>query len=103
MWELRHGRQYWFDNDDEREITEHNQLYQQLSSIDNILQSLFEPAELSMDNFMSTIEIQKYLASILRPSDVPTLKDLGKALHRLHYREGARRGVRGYYLMVRVR
>jgi len=27
VWELAHGEQYWFDNDDEREITRHNAIY----------------------------------------------------------------------------
>ena len=98
VWELRHDRQYWFDNDDEREITEHNRQFQYYSCIDEILLSTFEPAEQSSKNFKSTINIMHHLRTILRPVDIPSIINLGKALHRLHFHEGAQVGVRGYYL-----
>lgn len=101
MWELKHGRQYWFDNDDEREITEHNSNFQQYDVTESVLSSLFEPAEQNRQNFMSTLSIHKHLAGVLRASDLPSMVNLGRTLHRLQFQDGAQDGVRGYYLKIR--
>ena len=61
VWEIEHGEQYWFDNADEREITEHNLKYQMRTSVEEVLNSLFEPAEHKKEHFMTATEISTYL------------------------------------------
>jgi len=101
VWEIEHGEQYWFDNDDEREITEHNTKYLLRSSVEDILASLYEPAHKERSHFMTATGIQKQLKSQLLTADIPTLAKLGRALKRMHYPEGAQDGIRGYYLRSR--
>ena len=43
--ELERGDIYWFTNEDEQEITQHNQRHQLMTSVDEILSSLYLPAE----------------------------------------------------------
>ena len=101
VWELAHGEQYWFDNDDEREITRHNAIYQMRTSVEDALSALYAPASKERSHFMTTTDIQQQLKSRLLPADVPTLAKLGRALKRMHFPEGAQEGVRGYYLRSR--
>ncbi|MBR1545836.1 MAG: hypothetical protein IJ633_03425 [Prevotella sp.] len=93
---------YWFTSEDEQEIQRHNQSYQQVSSPELILQSLFEPADQhTKENLWKTTDIQKEIAKQLRACDVPNLKSLGLALKKLNYPKGGISGVRGYYLALR--
>ena len=101
VWEIEHGKQYWFDNDDEREIVEHNKQYQQHTSLEDTLNNLFEPAERMKEHFMTATDIQNHLSSVLLRADVPTLGKLGRALHRQNIPDGSQNGIRGYYLRVR--
>ena len=99
--ELRRGERYWFDNDDERLIQEHNRRYQQLSTVDEVLNSLFVTADRRKEHFMTTTQIQQHLRTLLKAGDVPSLAKLGHALRRQHFADGARDGVHGYYLQLR--
>jgi predicted P-loop ATPase len=102
VWELKHGRQYWFDNDDEQEITRHNAAYQMCSSIEESLHAFFIPTERGSDDFMTTTAVQQQLRKHLMAVDVPTLAKLGRALKHLHYPEGSKNGLRGYFLKARM-
>ena len=99
--ELRHGERFWFDNDDERLIQEHNSRYQQLSTIDEVLNALFVTADRRKEHFMTTTQIQQHLRKLLKAGDVPSIAKLGHALRRQHFADGARDGVHGYYLKCR--
>ena len=101
VWEVKHGEQYWFDNDDEREITEHNAKYLMRTSVEEALATLYAPADKERSHFMTTTDIQQQLRSHLLTADVPTLAKLGRALKRMHFPEGAQDGIRGYYLRSR--
>ena len=95
------GCVYWFTSEDEQEIQEHNKSYQQLSSPELILQSLFEPADQHCkENLWKTTDIQKEIAKQLKASDVPNLKSLGIAIKKLNYPRGGISGIRGYYLTL---
>jgi hypothetical protein len=90
---------YWFTNDDERLIQEHNRQYQQLESMETVLESLFEPAqERRRENLWQVLAIQRELAKTLRTADVPSLPRLASALRSLRWPQGGINGVRGYYL-----
>ena len=101
VWEINHGEQYWFDNDDEREIVEHNTKYQTHTSVDEILNSFFVAAEHKKECFMTATEIQQQLRKQLMTADVPTLSKLGRALRRQHIPDGSQNGIHGYYLRLR--
>ena len=101
VWEIDHGVQYWFDNDDEREITVHNAKYQMMTSIEEVLRTLFMPAPHESTNFLTTTAIQQQLRQSLSASDVPTLGVLGRTLKRMHYPQGSQNGIHGYYLSSR--
>ena len=101
VWELEHGAQYWFDNDDEREIVSHNVQYQMVSSLEDALSSIFQPAQHKKEHFMTATDIQQLLRSRLSAADVPTLAKLGRSLKGMNYPEGAQDGIRGYYLRLR--
>ena len=101
VWEINHGEQYWFDNDDEREIVEHNTKYQTHTSVDEILNSFFVAAEHKKECFMTATEIQQQLRKQLMTVDVPTLSKLGRALRRQHIPDGSQNGIHGYYLRLR--
>ena len=101
VWELEHGAQYWFSDDDEREITAHNAKYQLRSSLEEVLANLYEPADRTKEHLLTTTAIQQHLTRMLRPADVPPLRKLGLALKRLHYPEGSHAGQHGYYLHQR--
>ena len=99
--ELERGDIYWFTNEDEQEITQHNQRHQLMTSVDDILSSLYLPAEHHREFFMTTTDIQQHLRKHLVAADVPTIRKLGLALKRQHYPSGSQDGVHGYYLKDR--
>ena len=93
------GCRYWFNDEDEQEIQEHNRPFQQLSSIESLLPTFFEAAsERSSATLWQVNAIQKELATVLRPQDVPTLTRLSVALKAMHWPQGCILGRRGYYL-----
>ena len=93
---------YWFTSEDEREIQEHNRLYQDVSSLEQVLQNLFEPSKIhKKDYFWQVQAIQKELERHLKASDVPNLKILGETLKKLRWPKGGISGIRGYYLKLR--
>ena len=98
--ELRQeGCRFWFDDDDEREIQEHNKPFQQMSSLESVLPTLFEPtADRRAANLWQVLSIQKELAKVMRPTDVPSLRHLAAALKALHWSQGIIVGRRGYFL-----
>ena len=101
VWEIEHGAQYWFDNDDEREITAHNQAYSLRTPLEEVLTSFYQPAAPQKEHFLTATVIQQQLMRRLRPADVPPLRKLGLALKRLRYPEGSHGGQHGYYLSMR--
>ena len=101
VWEIEHGVQYWFSDDDERAITEHNQRYQLHTSIEEVLMAFYEPVSRDKEHFLTTTAIQQQLRRHLQAADVPTLAKLGRVLRHMHYPEGAQNGIRGYYLSPR--
>jgi hypothetical protein len=101
VWEIEHGEQYWFDNDDEREITAHNEQYLQRNTMEDVVGNIIMPAEQKKENFMTSTQIQKLLREELMAADVPTLGKLGRCLRRLHIPTGSLNGKRGYYLHLR--
>jgi predicted P-loop ATPase len=93
---------YWFTSEDEQEIQEHNRQYQNSSSTEQVLQSLFEPSKTrTKDCFWQVQTIQKELENHLKSSDVPNLKILGETLKRLRWPRGGISGIRGYYLKLK--
>ena len=93
---------YWFTSDDEQDIQEHNKRYQQESTVEVVLTSLFMPTEEhKRENLWTVAAIQKELSKHLKASDVPNITNLGKALKNLRWIRGANNGIRGYYLVVR--
>lgn len=98
--ELERGDIYWFTNEDETEIVEHNQRHQLRTSLEDALSTLYRPAEHSKEFFMTTTEIQQQLRKSLAAADVPTLRKLGLTLKR-HYPYGSQDGIHGYYLKPR--
>lgn len=93
---------YWFTSEDEREIQEHNRPYQDSSSLEQVLQNLFEPSTIrKKDYFWQVQTIQKELEKHLKSSDVPNLKLLGETLKKLRWPKGGISGIRGYYLKLK--
>ena len=93
---------YWFTDDDEREIQEHNRRYQQESAPEMVLQQLFEPAKQhKKECFWTTTAIQKELENHLKASDVPNLVNLGAAIKKLRWQRFKNNGIRGYYLKLK--
>ena len=90
---------YWFTSEDEREIQEHNRLYQDSSSLEQVLQNLFEPSQIRKKDYLWQVQtIQEELGKHLKASDVPNLKLLGETLKKLRWPHGGISGIRGYYL-----
>ena len=71
------------------------------STVEEVLNNLFAPAERTKDCFMTATEIQQQLRTRLLTADVPTLGKLGRALRRQHIPDGLLNGVHGYYLHLR--
>ena len=93
---------YWFTSEDEREIQEHNRLYQDSSTLEQVLQNLFEPSKIhKKDYFWQVQAIQKELEKHLKSIDVPNLKLLGETIKKLRWPKGGIAGVRGYYLKLK--
>ena len=93
---------YWFTEDDEREIQQHNGLYQEESAPEQVLSQLFEPvAQHKKEFFWTTTAIQDELKARLRASDVPSLNRLGTFIKKLRWRRFKNNGVRGYYLRLK--
>ena len=101
VWEIEHGEQYWFDNQDEREIVQHNAQYQATSAIENVLSSIYIPAAREARFFLTTTDLLRQLRKSLTAADVPTLARLGRTLKHMQYPEGAISGVHGYYMRQR--
>jgi predicted P-loop ATPase len=90
---------YWFTSEDEHEIQQHNSQYQNVSSLEQVLQGLFEPSEIhKKECFWQVQDIQNELSRHLKSSDVPNLKVLGETIKKLHWPHGGIKGLRGYYL-----
>ena len=93
---------YWFTSEDEREIQQHNSKYQDISSLEQVLQSLFEPAkENTTDSLWQVLAIQKELSKRLKSADVPNLQNLGRALKKLKWPHGGKDGKKGYHLVLK--
>ena len=93
---------YWFTSDDEARIQEHNRRYQQESSLEAVLQNLFEPAKNhKKEHFWQVIDIQQELSKHLKQGDLPNLTALGATLKRLHWSRYIVKGIRGYYLTLK--
>ena len=93
---------YWFTEDDEREIQNHNRSYQQESASEMELSQLFEPTEYrKRENFWTTSAIQKELSKHLKSKDVPTLKNLSVAIKKLRWQKIKSNGIIGYYVVLR--
>ena len=94
---------YWFTSEDEREIQEHNRQYQNSSSLEQVLQNLFEPSKMRKKEYLWQVQtIQDELSKHLKSSDVPNLKLLGETLKALRWPHGGISGVRGYYLKLKT-
>ena len=98
IYELSHGEPYHFSKDEEVAIEQHNLTYLCESTAEAVLLSYFKPGEPRKENFMRAVDIQKELRTHLKQNDVPTIRALTTALKRLHFRYGAIRGVRGWYV-----
>ena len=93
---------YWFTSDDEQDIQEHNMRYQQESTMESVLPSIFVPTQdHKRENLWTVAAIQKELAKHLKANDVPNMTNLGKALKNLRWPRGGNTGIRGYYLILR--
>ena len=101
VYELQHGARYWFTTKEERKIVEHNRPYQQRSSVEDMIASIFEPCERNKDHFLTTTAIQQQLRHRVTATDVPTLRRLGLALKRQHFPEGSVGGAHGYYMKLK--
>ena len=96
--ELRQGARWHFSKAEETEIAQHNQAYQNMSALETILLSYYEPAERSKAYLVRAVDLQGALRTRLKPADVPSIKALTMALKRLHFQYGAVGGVRGWYV-----
>ena len=93
---------YWFTSEDERSIQEHNRQYQDSSSLEQVLQNLFEPSKIRRKAFFWQVQaIQEELSKRLKSSDVPSLKTLGETIKKLHWPHGGIDGAKGYYLRLK--
>ena len=94
---------YWFTSDDEREIQQHNRLYQQESAPELMLTEIFEPTnQHKREHLWTASAIQQELAKHLRASDLPNLTNLGLALKKLRWKRYKVGNARGYYLRLRT-
>ena len=92
---------YWFTDDDEREIQQHNRQYQQESAPEEVLTQLFKPTKQhKKENFWTTTTIQQELRKHLKAADVPSLNSLGLTIKKLRWPRVKNNGIRGYYLML---
>jgi predicted P-loop ATPase len=92
---------YWFTDDDERLIQQHNRQYQQESAPELVLTQLFQPAKQHKKEFFWTAtDIQHELGKHLKAADVPNLVNLGNAIKKLRWQRFKTKGIRGYYLKL---
>ena len=95
---------YWFTDEDEREIQQHNSHYQQESVPEQVLLQLFEPStQHKKEDFWTATDIQEELTRHLKAADVPTLNKLGTVIKKLRWQRFKNKGLRGYYLKLRVK
>ena len=68
-----------------------------------ILSQIFEPTEQRKhENFWTTTAIQKELGNHgVKPTDIPNLTNLGKAIKKLRWQRVKTKNDRGYYLRLR--
>jgi predicted P-loop ATPase len=93
---------YWFTDVDEKEIQQHNGMYQQESALEMVLTQYFEPTTLSKrENYWTVSDIQRELGKQLKASDLPNLTNIGAAIKKLHWKQTKIKGVRGYYLKLK--
>lgn len=95
--ELQQRVPWYFNKEEEAAIEQHNQMYMQQSTPEQILQAYYEPAPSQKEYFLLAVDIQKELQSHLRTADVPSLQRLTTALRRGHFAYGAVGGHRGWY------
>ena len=94
---------YWFTNDDERDIQQHNSHYQQESTPEMLLKQFFMPSKVrKKDHFWTTSAIQQELRNHLKAADVPNLTQLGATIKQLRWERVKNRGIRGYYLELKA-
>ena len=94
---------YWFTNDDERDIQQHNSHYQQESTPEMLLKQFFMPSKVrKKDHFWTTSAIQQELRNHLKAVDVPNLTQLGATIKQLRWERVKNRGIRGYYLELKA-
>lgn len=82
MYELEQGERYWFDNEDEQVMTEHNRQFEQNSPEEQLFFSYFRPAtDGETGEWLSTTEIMERLVekSSLKFSD-KKVRLLGRTL-----------------------
>ena len=85
-----------------RKMRSDNRPYQDSSTLEQVLQNLFEPSKIhKKDYFWQVQAIQKELEKHLKSSDVPNLKLLGETIKKLRWPKGGIAGVRGYYLKLK--
>lgn len=72
-----------------------------MTSIEEVLGTLYTPAAHDNANFLTATAIQQQLRKSLSAADVPTLGLLGRTLRRMHYPQGSLNGMRGYFLSRR--
>ncbi len=93
---------YWFTGDDEREIQQHNQRYQDVQPVEQLLPAIFAPTSEHKRQYLWQVkDVQKELEKHLRSSDIPSLKSLGAILKKLKWPHGAVNGIGGYYLKLK--
>ena len=93
---------YWFTTEDEREIQQHNRVYQQESAPELILTEIFEPTSIhKKENFWTATAIQNELKNHLRSSDIPNLTNLGNSIKKLRWKKCRLGNDRGYFLRLR--
>lgn len=99
--ELRRGAAWHFTKADEQEMERHNQDFRIRTSPEIVVNTWFELAEPSPDNFMSTVDILAILRQRLRPSDVPSIRVLAMTLKACGFARGRLKSLRGWYVRCR--
>ena len=93
---------YWFTFEDEREIQQHNRIYQQESAPELILTEIFEPTSVhSKEYFWTTAAIQNELKNHLIAKEVPNFTNLGNSIKKLRWKKCRQGNDRGYFLRLR--
>ena len=100
--ELDAGAPWYLSRDEEAFLEEHNQLYRQPASAEELLLAWFEPAPRQKSYYTTAAAILEELRRHAKSSDVPSLKQLTTALRQCRFPYGAVKGVRGWYARPRV-